>query len=369
MAFSFQFNYNCVVFTSQIGEIGISSDSSAVNVQILQGNKAILNERYFTYGGKVVLYDIGGLMENNMRTKEINYALYSIKVFKTDGSLADSCTLSVLYCDRMTTYSNIESFLEENFLTTLAMRRVSPDDTFYLYYYGTEGEDNTVTINCLWMSSAVNDGNKSFTSHINGNGLTKAGVNTVIVNQSNIKEEISQVYGIRPSVIELVSLTVSVGERSITCFVDYSLKSNDGFYFRNCFNVSEVANLPISSTIKTEVERSTAVVNTTSSFYNQRVETVYEVQSGSLTSDEAEWIDQLFTSYNVTKKMYNVYDAANAMIQRQVLITDSTCEISDGDEKPNSVKFSWRFADNRALVRLSPSHNVFCSPPFNPIFD
>lgn len=54
------------------------------------------------------------------------------------------------------------------------------------------------------------------------------------------------------------------------------------------------------------------------------------------------------------------------------LITDCTCEIQDGDEsstkslgsaeKLNTVKFTWRYTDNRPIVRLSASPGIFTSP-------
>ena len=50
-----------------------------------------------------------------------------------------------------------------------------------------------------------------------------------------------------------------------------------------------------------------------------------------------------------------------------VLITDSTCEVQNGDDKLNSVKFTWRFAENRPYVRLSASPGIFTSP-YNILF-
>ncbi len=75
------------------------------------------------------------------------------------------------------------------------------------------------------------------------------------------------------------------------------------------------------------------------------------MQSAALTSDEAEWIGQLFTSHEV----YCMKDGN----QLPVLITDSTCEMQDGDDKLNTVKFTWRFADNRPAVSFPSSPNIF----------
>ena len=39
-----------------------------------------------------------------------------------------------------------------------------------------------------------------------------------------------------------------------------------------------------------------------------------------------------------------------------------TCEVQTGDEKLNTVKFTWRYTDNRPIVRLSASPGIFTSP-------
>lgn len=59
------------------------------------------------------------------------------------------------------------------------------------------------------------------------------------------------------------------------------------------------------------------------------------------------------------------------------LIIDYICEIQDGDEsstkslgsaeKLNRVKFTWRYTDNRPIVRLSASSGIFTSP-YNPVY-
>lgn len=50
-----------------------------------------------------------------------------------------------------------------------------------------------------------------------------------------------------------------------------------------------------------------------------------------------------------------------------ILITDFTSELSDTDEKLNSVKFTWRFAENRPKIAVSQSPGIF-NDKFNPTF-
>ena len=140
-----------------------------------------------------------------------------------------------------------------------------------------------------------------------------------------------------------------------------ALDAADTFIFRNCFNVWDAAALPAATTAKTDVERSTAVINTRSTFYNQRVAKSYETVAAPLTSDEAEWIDQLFASREVMRFEPNPCDDTEPFLLAPILITDTDCEIALDGEKPNTAKFTWRYADNRPIVRLSASPGIFRS--------
>ncbi len=50
-----------------------------------------------------------------------------------------------------------------------------------------------------------------------------------------------------------------------------------------------------------------------------------------------------------------------------IIITDFTSELSDTDEKLNSVKFTWRFAQNRPKVAVPESPGIF-KEKYNPTF-
>ena len=120
--------------------------------------------------------------------------------------------------------------------------------------------------------------------------------------------------------------------------------------------------MPVETTAKTDVERSLAIINGSSRFYNQSTTKTYEVEAGPLTSDEAGWIDQFFSSHDVFRIEPDPTNSYDPLLLAPILITDSTCEIQDGDEKLNTVKFTWRYTDNRPIVRLSASPGIFTSP-------
>lgn len=358
-----------ILLTSAIGDVDIDVDGAYVDVTLTAfGNIVLLSERYYAHAGRVTLYDIGTLIEDNMQISNAATADFTLCVFSdTVDNKADSWVIHALYCDRFTTNANVSVFLKENFLTTLSVRRVAPNSTLSLFFYAENGERVSYTIACTFRKYGSEAKYKHQFTKDAGKTASSAGVMQLNIAHSNIIADATGFATARPSDIELVTFCVSVGQRSITFFVDPSLDEREVFYFRNCFNVWDWAALPIVTTAKTDVDRSLAVINGTSRFYNQTTEKIYEVEAKPLTSDEAEWIDQLFSSYDVFRIEPDATNADDPLVIVPVLITESTCEMQDGDEKPNSIKFKWRYANNRPIVHLPASPGIFTSP-FNPIY-
>ena len=61
--------------------------------------------------------------------------------------------------------------------------------------------------------------------------------------------------------------------------------------------------------------------------------------------------------FDILKPIDGDFDAL-----RPVLITDSTSEIADDPEKPNTVKFTWRYAENRIAQRNPLGLGIFTEP-------
>ena len=358
-----------IILSSAIGDIGIDVDGDYVDVTLTaQGGIAVLTERYYAYAGKVTLYDIASLIEDEMRSSGLSTADFSLSVFTdTSDNKVDSCVLHVLYCDRFSVCTDVPKFLNENFLTTLSMRRVAPRSTVSILLYADMGESLSYSIAHSFRKIGSEAIFRNSYTVDDGKIANSSGVFQLNIPLNSIVADAAAFANARLGEIELLSLTVYCGQRSLSFFVDPILNERNSFMFRNCFNVWEMATLPVLTTAKTDVERSTAVINGRSRFYNQSTEKTYEVEAGPLTSDEAEWIDQLFSSYEVFRFEPNDVDDIDNLILSPVLITDCTCEVQDGDESLNTIKFTWRYADNRPLVRLSASPEIFTAP-FNIVF-
>jgi hypothetical protein len=364
MAHRITYKPSGIIFSHAIGDIVIDVDGSFVDVKLTgQGNTVILAERYYAYGGRVTLYDLASLIEAHMRPSAEPYAELTLKVFSdTENNKADSCLLRVIYCDRFAANPDIDTFLSENFLTTLAMRRVATGSTASLFLFAQQGESLEYSVSFAFRKSDSEALYRHAFTLDRGKTAAASGVVQLNIAQSTIIASAASFALVRLGEVMLLSFTVRCGQRSVSFFIDPTLSDADDFCFRNCFNVWDVATLPLVTKAKTDVERSLAVINGSSRFYNQTTAKTYEVETGPLTSDEAEWIDQLFASHDVFRIERDATNEADPVVMVPVLITDSTCEMQDGDEKPNTAKFIWRYADNRPIVRLSASPGIFTSP-------
>ncbi len=176
--------------------------------------------------------------------------------------------------------------------------------------------------------------------------------------------------------ITVLACSVQVGSRAFTFYMQ-DVEPNVTFYFRNAFNCFESCGLFAVTTHKPKVDRSIAVTNRISSFYNQQNEKQYEVETAGLTMEQARWIEQLFYSHDVrmaTRRTEEEMASAasyNPQDMPIVLITDCTCEISDADGELNKVKFTYQYQDRRTYLPtdyLSVDHDRIFTEQFDPTF-
>lgn len=351
-----------LVLSSAVTEVSVSVDGDFVDVSLIgPGGIEVLAERYYAYSGYVTLYDLRSLMEMVMRSSGIAVADFTLKVF-SGSDVADSCVFHVLYCDRFSFSSDVPTLLKENFLSTLSMRRIATDSSLSLFLFAEEGENIGYSVALSFRVRGSEEVRRHSFSADSGKTAVSSDVVQLNISTSSLCEVAATSTGVKAADVELLSFTVSCGQRSMSFFVDRLLRDSETFWFRNCFNVFDSITLPSVTSAKTDVERTLASVNGSSRFYNQSTSKTYEVQSGPLTSDEADFIDQLFSSYEVYRIEQDVTNEDEPFVLAPVLVTDSTCEILHGDEKLNSVKFTWRYTDNRPIVHLAMSPGIFTSP-------
>jgi len=363
MAIRFTYKPSGVILSSSLSEVTIQADCPFIDVILSSPSGGVLlRERYYAYDDIVTLHDISSLVEAQMRADGLSYADFTLQIYSgSPSSLADSLTYHVLYCDRVSLCTNLPLFLTDNFLTSLSTRRLAPDFTASVSLYAQSGESLAYAFHCCY-STATDDSQHYL--HIKFNdGVTASmdGVVQINISPSDIISAAASAAGYSVSQVCLQSFAVCCGARSASFIIDRTLAHLDSFFFRNCFNIIELACLPMVTTTKTNVEQSTAIVFGHKSLYDRSAEVAHEVIAGPLSAEEADWIDRLFTSYEVYRLEANNYDDTEPAVMYPVIISECSCEISDSDEKPNTVKFTWLHTDVRPLLHLDPSPGIFTS--------
>lgn len=269
-----------------------------------------------------------------------------------------------IYCDRDIDIYDFEPLLRSHFLTAAASRRVAPESFVFLPFFAYSGELVNYEVFVDYVLKGTGDeergtrtaGHCSFKGPLQGTTTAANDVWVHIIFCAEVKRHAEDMVG---GEVELTAFTVRVGDRAASFFIDKSLAGTRPFYFRNCFNVSDNLFVPAVTTAKTKVDRSLAVLGSVSQFYDATCEQTYEVQSAGLTADECSLAEQMFCSDDVRTPYESAPDDGDFDALRLVLITDSTSEIADEPEKPNQVKFTWRYATNRINLQNPKSGDVF----------
>lgn len=355
-----------VMLSSELTDISVFTDHDYVDFKLRCGENYLLDGRYYTINGSVFISDIASLIEEYMagNADEPLNDFHAEASF--DGEIAEH-DFTVLYCNRNLDMLSPSEWLTENFLTLTRYRRIAPCSQINLSWYTTEKEGIAVRVYTTFLDDNglrrtyqyVNSGNGQI-AHFNG-------IWTEIITSRSIIDKIKSVCKVDSPTLQ--SVTIRCGERMATFYIDPALDNFMPFWYTNCFNVPEQLFLPRVTKKKVKADRSIASVGRYSMFYDVTTSKEYEVETGPLTADECVQIEQMLTSPNVRLAWGNnaTPDETDFYALIPIMITDFTSELSDTDEKPNSVKFTWRFTDNRpkAIAPISPG--IF-NDKFNPTF-
>ena len=356
-------NFRAMMLSCHIGTISIMTDKEYIDVDISTTEKNyLLSERYYATDGKVTLYDLRSLVEQAMRPHGIvvTNVWFEVYVDTPDehSDDYDRAGFKVIYCDRDIDIYDFEPLLKSHFLTAAASRRIAPNSFVFLPFFAYNSELVNYEIYCDFLSSGM-PGHCSFKGPYQQSTASSDGVWTHTIFCMEIQRQAEDMVGAE---MELTAFTVRVGDRAASFFIDKSLSGTRPFYFRNCFNVPDNLFVPAVTTAKTKVDRSLAVLGSVSQFYDATCEQTYEVQSAGLTADECSLAEQMFCSDDVRTPYESAPDDGDFDALRPVLITDSTSEIADDPEKPNTVKFTWRYASNRIAQHNHVQDGIFTEP-------
>lgn len=355
-----------VVFSSDLPDVAIFTDHDFVDFRLLAGNYVLLEGRYYALNGTVIVSDIASIIEHFL-AGNTDSNLFDFNLEAKAGDETATADFTVLYCDRSTGIFSPEEWVRENFLTLSPIRRLAPDSYINVSWYTTEKEGILFRVYATFINDKGQRDTYQYAHSGNGQIAHVNGILSELVFLSDVRDRIKSVKKIES--LTLQSVTVRCGERSATFFIDSALDGIVPFYYLNCFGVVEQLSLQRTTTGKVKANRPIATLGKTSRFYDVTTSKEYEVESAPLTTDECIQIEQMLTSPSVRvpfgESTY-LYDTDFDALM-PILITDFTSEFSDTDDKPNTVKFTWRFAENRPFVKLYESPGIF-NDKFNPTF-
>lgn len=358
-----------LVLSSSLSSLIVESDKNVLTVSVLnETGDTIFSEEYYAYGGKVEVFDLNSIIEADLKLNGNCVAAYSIAVewfnrpvisgSPSDPSnyQSDSSFFKVLFCEAMLPkLSDISVWLENNFLTTSDARRIPSVFDFRICFFSDKKGIDPFEVKCLYRSENsdvvnmfVYQGNPSSSS----DNLLHIDLSDNLIRQWMKSENIPD------DNLQIVSFSIDCGGRYVSFFLDKSLDDKPTFFFRNIFNVWDFITIPALTSEKTEVERSLADIGHKSMFYDKTVSKSYEVQTGPVTVNEVDLIAQLVASHDVYRIVNN--------IMQPILITDPDCSSKDNSEL-QSVKFTWRYADNRVPLHISVPDRIF-TKEYNKVF-
>ena len=338
-------NIPLILFSSQLPTLEFSdAGEEAVEVLVYCSQYEVLHTTVYPIGGRLFLYDLQDLFEECMREHDMVYGVMSIEIGNSTWE-----DYVILYCPQIAS-KNAGDFISSHFLTTLRTKRVPG------------GTDSAASEMLSFLRTSAEDG-QSVTASLVGTFRTtdssvitlacqfalrsEYGVSTFGASPAGVLSDFSNHYDGDISYgwedLTVLSYTYSLGNRSLTFFVDAEFHPQLCFAFRNVFNVVEYAYLEGTTVTKSDTERSLATSHGVSMFYDQEDEQVFEVTTAPLSSEEADWIVQMLLSHKVQK-------VCEGGVMADILITDIDAAITDSDTEYRRIKFSYRMARQGAVL-------------------
>lgn len=353
------------LLTCQLGDVSILTDHQYLNVEFATATEVLLSGKFYATNSSVTLCDLRSLTELAIKATSFSVEKFYVRAMYDDEETEAAFT--AVYCDRDIDIYDVEPLFKNHFLTAAKSRRIAPNSFVFLSFFARKGERLTYHIFCDYIlgtskeerGSSVERGHTSFVGGLANFSAVEDNVQTLAVLCSDVQKRASELEGAE---VELVSFTVRCDNRAVTFFIDKSLSGQRCFFFRNAFNAPDLLFFPAVTTAKTSNDRSLAVLTDLSEFYDNTPKQEFEVQSGALTADECALAEQLFSADDVRVTYESQPDDADFDALRPILITDFTCELADLPEKPNTVKFTWRYGTNRVTLANPVTDNIFTEP-------
>lgn len=342
------------VLTSALYSIKARTDNTKVRVEMIRDPDGDCDSFYSTtlypHDGVVELSDIGSLIEEQFRVAKCIWSMMEIRFDDV------SVVFTAIYCE----YELDPEFdYTKCFLCAAGNSIVHRNSAISLAHWNNGSTDYRVQIVGIDTDGNTASVERTFTRNANHYHVAFT-VNEII---SFALNETGEEAG--KDLVSVAYFAISYGPMQKAFYVmDHPFFLT--FCFRNIFNACEYLDVVGVVSRKTAFDRETAVCSGRVRQYNQTVERSYEVQTGPLTADQINELEQLIGSRDI--------QLCAAGFDYDVIITDHTIEVDNDDESLSSIKFTFRFVGERPLLiaddmgALMPSRTHIFSHEFTAEF-
>ncbi len=338
--------------TSSVPSLKAYTDKVKIDVSMSCENGAdseietFFSTSLYSFGNIVELSDVGSLVEEYFRKRN--------KVADSISIVFDSISIDVhfLYCE----YALPESFdLAKSFLIASHVQRVHQDSIIAI---ATTNLSSGIPFIIKAVGHRIGDNSiavveKSVSKDISAEGVTYFSVLEIlkwVLKTSDTENDVA--------IRDVMYFSIEYCGIQKLCYI-VPAQAYLTFSFRNIFNVEEFFDVVGVLTTKTDISRETAVCNGCSKQYDRYVNRTYQIDTEPLTNDEVSIFEQLIASHHVCLYLDNT--------DFDILIDEHTCEHSSADDALTTIKFTWRFAEQRPHIFDSIVNGIM--PTRRKIFD
>lgn len=338
-----------VSFLSNLEDVifGSNADHAEVLVAVTYAGdtETIYDETLYPDAeGRIELAEMSELLEPYVRARLNVVMQATIKEYNASDVLQSQ--LSTTPCTVLFAMVDIgeeaSEFVTKHFLTTLNGPKVTDigcEERLYAY------DVSSVTITAEYLSS--NGGIVTKTGTLTPAG-TSDSISAFFVSPDNILELLGSSWG------SLVRYTVTAGNRSQVFDIERGARPVPSLAFINSFGCIEFLHCHGTHQKDSKYTRQSTRIRGQLRNYKVQEERNFKANTGWLTTDMADWADELFRSQEV-------YLWVDGQCGREVVITESTSIISNEDSDMPSFDFTYQYSQ-----RL---HNVMQRTHAGRIFD
>jgi hypothetical protein len=353
-------------FVSNLPDIEVATTADKVHIRVVVANgsasEVCIDQYYFTSNNGFTIYDVCDLCKSFLEGRNLIYCTCTVTATvqdENDEDVVDTESVTVFY-EGMATGRDIEH-VNDYFLVSSDKKIIYKEgklDEFIGYaHVRSQGENAIHTANFI----AVCRMNDDSVSRVVAQSSIDFGNIEIYTGslQFTYSSILQAVKAVDANVSEIMSFRIELDNRVVSYIVsDSDTENMKFFYFKNEFGFRETLALPGSTKEVNDYSQSVAVSGHTRIKYDATVEQSFQFQSAALAS----FLEGSVTSLLLAKTLTIWYAVG---IAKAIIVTESTWEKSNEINTVNSVKFTYKFTDDRLVKYYSGA----ITRVFNNVYD